>query len=56
MLAARLEDALVFARRVPTLTHGRGERGYEAHALRLLGEIPSHRAPPNVGEAEDSYR
>ena len=56
MLAARFEDALALARRLLTLTREHGERGYEAHALRLLGDIPSHRDLPNVGEAEDYYR
>jgi fructosamine-3-kinase len=32
------------------------ERGHEAWALRLLGEIATHREPPGVGEAEASYR
>ncbi len=32
------------------------ERGHEAYALRLLGDIATHRDPPEVEEAEASYR
>jgi len=56
MLAARPEDALAFARRALTLARERGERGFEAGALRLLGEIASHRDPPDVKPAEGHYR
>ena len=55
MLAARLEDALAFARRALTLTRDRGERGYEAHALRLLGEIASCPDSPDVETAQAHY-
>jgi hypothetical protein len=37
------------------LARGRGERGYEAWALRLLGEIASHHARPNVATAAAHY-
>ncbi len=37
------------------LARGRGERGYEAWALRLLGEIASHHARPDVGTAAAHY-
>ncbi|HVS09040.1 MAG TPA: tetratricopeptide repeat protein, partial [Planctomycetota bacterium] len=33
-----------------------GQRGYEASALRLLGEIASRRDSPEVGTAEDYFR
>jgi len=56
LLADQQEEALAAAERALTLARDRGERGYEAHALKLLGDIPSHRDPPNVGEAEDYYR
>ena len=32
------------------------ERGNEVYALRLLGDIATHRDPPEVEEAEASYR
>lgn len=56
VLAGRLEDALAFTGRALTLARERGERGYEAYALRLLGEIALHRDPPEVKKAEDHYR
>ncbi|HEX2522738.1 MAG TPA: tetratricopeptide repeat protein, partial [Terriglobia bacterium] len=31
------------------------ERGYEAWALRLLGEIAAHNEPPDVPAAEEHY-
>ncbi len=56
MLADRLEDALAFARRALALARERGERGFEAYALHLLGEILSHRHAPDVATAEGYYR
>ena len=38
-----------------TLARGRGERGYEAWALRLLGEIASHHARPDAATAAAHY-
>jgi predicted protein tyrosine phosphatase len=38
-----------------TLARGRGERGNEAWALRLLGEIASHHARPNEATAAAHY-
>jgi tetratricopeptide (TPR) repeat protein len=38
------------------LARGRGERGYEAWALRLLGEIAAHPDPPDAETAESHYR
>ena len=54
--AGRLEEARTLAARA--LEHARTyqERGYEAYALRLLGEIAAHRDPPEVEEAEANYR
>jgi hypothetical protein len=37
------------------LARRRGERGYEAWAFRLLGEIASHHACPDVATAEAHY-
>jgi class 3 adenylate cyclase/tetratricopeptide (TPR) repeat protein len=56
LLADRLEDALASAERALKLSRERGERGYEAWALRLLGEIASHRVPPDVDKGEGHYR
>ncbi len=54
--AGRLEEANTLATRA--LEHARTyqERGYEAYALRLLGDIATHRDPPEVAEADASYR
>ena len=38
------------------LARERGQRGYEAWALRLLGEIAPRRDPPDVETAEGHYR
>jgi tetratricopeptide (TPR) repeat protein len=54
--AGRLEEALVHAQRaLPVAGEGR-ERGNEAWALRLLGEIAARRDPPEVETAEEHYR
>jgi tetratricopeptide (TPR) repeat protein len=37
------------------LARERGERGYEAWALRLLGEMASHQSRPDVAAAEARY-
>jgi class 3 adenylate cyclase/tetratricopeptide (TPR) repeat protein len=54
--AGRLEEASALAARALKLAHTHQERGHEAYALRLLGEIAAHRDPPEVEEAEASYR
>ena len=55
LLADQLEDARACADRALTLARERGERGYEAWALRLLGEIASHHDRPDVATAEAHY-
>ena len=55
LLANRLEEALPIADRALRLTRERGERGFEAWALRLLGEIASHQGRPDVAAAEAHY-
>jgi tetratricopeptide (TPR) repeat protein len=54
-LADQVENARACADRAVMLARGRGERGYEAWALRLLGEIASHHARPNVATAAAHY-
>lgn len=56
LLADQVEDARACADRAVMLAHTRGERGYEAYARRLLGEIASRRDPPDVEKAEVDYR
>jgi class 3 adenylate cyclase/tetratricopeptide (TPR) repeat protein len=56
LLAGRMDDATELAGRALELTRAHTERGFEAWTLRLLGEIHSHRDPPEVENAKDSYR
>ena len=56
LLAGRLNDATQAAQRGLDLSLDRKERGHEAWALRLLGEIASHRDPPDIEQAEVHYR
>jgi class 3 adenylate cyclase/tetratricopeptide (TPR) repeat protein len=55
-LAGELQEATTLAREALRLAQDHGERGSEAWALRLLGEIASHRDPLLVEEAEGQYR
>jgi tetratricopeptide (TPR) repeat protein len=55
LLADQVEDARACADRAVMLARGRGERGYEAWALRLLGEIAAHHARPDLATAEAHY-
>src|SRR5438309_6919511 len=56
MLAGRLEDAQAIAERA--LAHAREyqARGFEAYALRLLGDIAAHCDPLEATQAETHYR
>ena len=56
LLAGRMDDAIRFARRALELSRNHKERGHQAWALRLLGEIASHPDPPDVETAESHYR
>jgi tetratricopeptide (TPR) repeat protein len=55
LLAGRLDDATAFAGRALTFARERGQCGYEAHTLRLLGVIASHLDPADAGAAEGYY-
>jgi len=55
MLAGRLEEAHTLAERTLALARAHQERGNEAYALRLLGEIAARREPPDVAQAEAHY-
>jgi tetratricopeptide (TPR) repeat protein len=55
LLADQVENARACADRALTLARGRGERGYEAWALHLLGNIASHHGRPDVATAEAYY-
>jgi len=56
LLAGRMDEALHWAHETLALSSELKQRGTEACALRLLGEIASHRAPPQVEIAERHYR
>ena len=55
LLARRLEEALEIGDRALRLSRERGERGYEAWALRFLGEVASHHDPLELMAAEGHY-
>jgi tetratricopeptide (TPR) repeat protein len=55
LLADQVEDARACADRAVRLARERGERGYEAWALRLLGDIAAHQSGPDVATAETHY-
>jgi tetratricopeptide (TPR) repeat protein len=56
MLAGRLEEAHAYAE--DALAHAREhqERGHEAYALRLLGDIAARHEPQDIALAEAHYR
>jgi tetratricopeptide (TPR) repeat protein len=56
VLAGHLEEAQALADRVLALTRAYQERGHQAHALRLLGDIAARREPSEHDQAEDYYR
>jgi class 3 adenylate cyclase/tetratricopeptide (TPR) repeat protein len=56
VLATRIDDGLALGEQALTLARERGQRGAEAWAHRLLGEIALHRDPPDVGKAEEHYQ
>jgi tetratricopeptide (TPR) repeat protein len=56
MLAGRLEEAHALAKRTLALAGAHQERGNEAYALRLLGEISARRQLPEHDQADAFYR
>ena len=56
MLAGRLEEAHALAESALTLTCRHQERGNQAYALRLLGDIAARREPPDIAQAETHYQ
>ena len=56
LAADRVDDALNFADRALELARERGQRGYEAWTLRLLGEIAARPGSSNGEVAEGHYR
>ena len=55
LCAGRLDEAYTQAQRALEFSRTHQERGHEAYALRLLGELAAHRDPPEVGQAEAHY-
>jgi len=55
LLAGRLEEAHALTEHTLVLVREHQERGNQAYALRLLGEIAVRREPPDVELAEDYY-
>jgi class 3 adenylate cyclase/tetratricopeptide (TPR) repeat protein len=56
LLGGRQEEAARSAQHALRLSREHSERGREAYALRLLGEIASYGDTPDVEAAEDLYR
>jgi class 3 adenylate cyclase/DNA-binding winged helix-turn-helix (wHTH) protein/tetratricopeptide (TPR) repeat protein len=56
VLADRLEEAHTLAEQALGLAREHHERGNEAYALRLLGDIAAHREPPESVLTETFYR
>jgi tetratricopeptide (TPR) repeat protein len=56
LLAGRMQEAVQLAGRALDLSRTHKERGHEAWALRLLGEIAAHQAPPEIEPAAHHYR
>jgi class 3 adenylate cyclase/tetratricopeptide (TPR) repeat protein len=56
LLAGRHDDALALARRALTLTRDNGERGNEAHVIRLLGDLAARLGAVDAQDAEALYR
>jgi DNA-binding NtrC family response regulator/predicted ATPase len=56
VLAGRLEEAMQLGQQALELTRAKKQQGYQAYALRLLGDIAAHRTPPQIKTAECHYR
>jgi tetratricopeptide (TPR) repeat protein len=56
LLVGALDEAQSLAHRALVIAHQHRERGNQAYALQLLGEIAAHRDPPDVVPAETHYQ
>jgi tetratricopeptide (TPR) repeat protein len=56
LLAGRLEEAHTLAERTLAFTRRHQERGHEAYALRLIGDIAAQHEPPTIAQAEAHYQ
>ena len=55
LLAGRLDEADDAARRALQMAREKSERGHEAYALHLLGEVVARRAPEDPRAADDAF-
>jgi tetratricopeptide (TPR) repeat protein len=56
LLAGHLEEAYALAEQTLAIARIHQERGNEAYALRLLGDIAAQREPPEIEQAEAYYQ
>jgi tetratricopeptide (TPR) repeat protein len=56
LLVGRVDEASALAERLLDLSRTHTGHGYQAHALRLLGEVARRREPPDVAPAAAHYR
>ena len=56
LLAGRLDEAYIQAQHALEFSRAHQERGHEAYALRLCGEIHAHQEPLEVTPAATYYR
>jgi tetratricopeptide (TPR) repeat protein len=56
LLAGRLEEAHALAEQALTLAREHQERGHQAYALRLLGDLAARRDPPESEPAVAHYQ
>jgi class 3 adenylate cyclase/tetratricopeptide (TPR) repeat protein len=56
LLSSRLEEAHALAERALALAHAHQERGHQAYALRLLGDIMARHDPLKAERAEEYFR
>jgi tetratricopeptide (TPR) repeat protein len=56
VLAGHLEEAQALAEGALVLARAQQERGNQAYALRLLGDIAAHRTPPDIDQAAAHYQ
>jgi tetratricopeptide (TPR) repeat protein len=56
LLVSRMDEESVIAGRLLELSRTHPGHGYQAHALRLLGEVAAHSDPPDAEQAETYYQ
>src|SRR4029434_5144336 len=55
LLARQMDDDIAYSQRALDLSVKHKERGQQAWALRLRGEVAAHRDPSRVEDAQDQY-